>query len=253
MSTPKYPKFATLDSRLRSFADPYWAAARVPVTRLSLAQAGFFYSGRAPWGTVRQERELGIIDGTTCFHCGVVVCLWEEADHPEDEHRRFRPDCQFLASLPLPPPVYTTSGFTSYSDGNSKVSDWMCESEIINHFSKRNPRASLTQLRNTLHNRWMKKRIPFRTVSDLEAAYSCQTEWLTTRNQLIDDSCTQKREEDERQRRAANECIVCVENQKNTLILPCRHLIVCERCFGCINRCPYCRARITTGYVIYSV
>mmetsp|Transcript_10523 Transcript_10523/g.13340 ORF Transcript_10523/g.13340 Transcript_10523/m.13340 type:complete len:86 (-) Transcript_10523:38-295(-) len=41
-------------------------------------------------------------------------------------------------------------------------------------------------------------------------------------------------------------CIVCEECEKNTLLLPCRHLCLCEKCAKLENmlHCPLCRCEI---------
>ena len=41
------------------------------------------------------------------------------------------------------------------------------------------------------------------------------------------------------------ECVICMTDDKNTMMLPCRHLIVCSRCSGEVTarnkKCPICR------------
>ena len=41
---------------------------------------------------------------------------------------------------------------------------------------------------------------------------------------------------------AEDECVVCLANGKEVLLLPCRHLCVCRECFSMIDKCPVCRA-----------
>jgi hypothetical protein len=38
-----------------------------------------------------------------------------------------------------------------------------------------------------------------------------------------------------------NICSICLENEKNTVIVSCGHLSMCERCAKKINKCPICR------------
>lgn len=41
-----------------------------------------------------------------------------------------------------------------------------------------------------------------------------------------------------------NSCILCCENEKNTVILPCHHMISCIDCTNKINKCPICQVKI---------
>jgi len=47
-------------------------------------------------------------------------------------------------------------------------------------------------------------------------------------------------------------CLVCLEAERNTILLPCRHSPVCERCLLEIRKpqCPVCRANLD-GYIIH--
>ena len=40
-----------------------------------------------------------------------------------------------------------------------------------------------------------------------------------------------------------NECLLCVR-ERNTVLLPCKHLTVCEKCAACIQKCPVCSCRV---------
>lgn len=47
------------------------------------------------------------------------------------------------------------------------------------------------------------------------------------------------------------QCVICLNNPKDTLLLPCRHMCICEKCSGSLlsnsNRnCPLCRADYAT-------
>ena len=46
------------------------------------------------------------------------------------------------------------------------------------------------------------------------------------------------------------ECVICMTEQKDTMLLPCRHLIVCSKCSGEVTsrnrKCPICRIGIIT-------
>jgi hypothetical protein len=43
------------------------------------------------------------------------------------------------------------------------------------------------------------------------------------------------------ERGAEEDCVVCLTNRKDMILLPCRHLCVCSSCFSHITQCPVCR------------
>jgi len=40
------------------------------------------------------------------------------------------------------------------------------------------------------------------------------------------------------------ECCVCLEVPKNTVLMPCRHLCVCNECSQILTQCPLCRFEV---------
>lgn len=48
-----------------------------------------------------------------------------------------------------------------------------------------------------------------------------------------------------------NECVVCMENLKNTLLLPCAHACVCTDCSDSIDQCPLCRTDVEKRMKIF--
>mmetsp|Transcript_33599 Transcript_33599/g.42891 ORF Transcript_33599/g.42891 Transcript_33599/m.42891 type:complete len:330 (-) Transcript_33599:86-1075(-) len=43
-----------------------------------------------------------------------------------------------------------------------------------------------------------------------------------------------------------NACIICMDAPKSTLLMPCRHICVCDECSDSVNQCPMCRDDIVT-------
>ncbi len=39
-------------------------------------------------------------------------------------------------------------------------------------------------------------------------------------------------------------CVVCLDNHRNTVFVPCGHLVTCNACSIEINECPICRRHI---------
>ena len=40
----------------------------------------------------------------------------------------------------------------------------------------------------------------------------------------------------------SSECVICLTNPRDTVLLPCRHLCCCQACFPHLDKCPVCRA-----------
>lgn len=36
-------------------------------------------------------------------------------------------------------------------------------------------------------------------------------------------------------------CVVCSERKRNTLFLPCKHIVICTECSTLLNECPTCK------------
>lgn len=48
------------------------------------------------------------------------------------------------------------------------------------------------------------------------------------------------------------ECVICLTDPKDTLLLPCRHLCVCSECFRHVDKCPVCRSAFDNYIVLES-
>ena len=42
----------------------------------------------------------------------------------------------------------------------------------------------------------------------------------------------------------SNDCVICMSDQANTILLPCRHLCICKDCGKKLSNCPICRVSI---------
>ena len=48
-------------------------------------------------------------------------------------------------------------------------------------------------------------------------------------------------------------CKICLDKEKCMLTLPCRHISMCEDCFGLVGDCPICRTPIQSTIKVFSV
>ncbi|KAK7582126.1 hypothetical protein V9T40_013571 [Parthenolecanium corni] len=79
-SAAKFPHYANVQARLKSFAS---CNRKLKVKLLS--EAGFFYHGSD--------------DCTICFHCGGGLKEWKDSDDPWIEHAYWYPRCGFVLSM----------------------------------------------------------------------------------------------------------------------------------------------------------
>ncbi|XP_039956744.1 death-associated inhibitor of apoptosis 2 [Bactrocera tryoni] len=79
ISTPKKPKFSSLDSRLRTYVN--WPIPDIQKPD-ALAQAGLYYQN--------------VEDQVRCFHCNIGLRSWQREDDPWFEHAKWFPQCQFV-------------------------------------------------------------------------------------------------------------------------------------------------------------
>ncbi|GMI40017.1 hypothetical protein TrCOL_g2027 [Triparma columacea] len=48
-------------------------------------------------------------------------------------------------------------------------------------------------------------------------------------------------------------CVICLDNKRNTVLLPCKHLCVCKACAGpTLKECPMCRQEIHDSMRVYT-
>lgn len=49
-----------------------------------------------------------------------------------------------------------------------------------------------------------------------------------------------------------NVCVICRDEQKNVVLMPCRHLCLCTTCSGSVHTCPLCRKQIRNILNVYT-
>lgn len=49
---------------------------------------------------------------------------------------------------------------------------------------------------------------------------------------------------------STEECVICLTDPKDTILLPCRHLCVCSECFRHVDKCPVCRSAFDNYIVL---
>lgn len=76
---PKFPDYALLCARLKSFSS--WSSGKISNPE-TLSKAGLFFSGKG--------------DLVICFFCGGSLKDWQNEDVPWVEHARWFPNCKYV-------------------------------------------------------------------------------------------------------------------------------------------------------------
>ena len=50
----------------------------------------------------------------------------------------------------------------------------------------------------------------------------------------------------------SDECIICMEEPRQTVLMPCGHMLACATCAAQLDDCPTCRKRITSRVRVYT-
>ena len=49
----------------------------------------------------------------------------------------------------------------------------------------------------------------------------------------------------------AVECVVCLDARRTNILMPCRHVCVCEACAATLRLCPICRGEVRDQFVVF--
>uniref|UniRef100_A0A1B0GLP2 RING-type domain-containing protein n=1 Tax=Lutzomyia longipalpis TaxID=7200 RepID=A0A1B0GLP2_LUTLO len=111
---PKMPKYASLDARLRTFAQ--WPKSDIQRGEV-LAQAGFYYQGNQ--------------DQVRCFQCDGGLKCWLADDDPWCEHARWFPKCQFVQLIKGQPYIDSVQRTAETAKQESSMRDRRSEPTML--------------------------------------------------------------------------------------------------------------------------
>ena len=62
----------------------------------------------------------------------------------------------------------------------------------------------------------------------------------------------QKKKQEEAAAAEVDTCCICLDGKKSVVLLPCRHLCLCEKCNSpSLKKCPICRSTIESRMVVF--
>ncbi|XP_040567805.1 death-associated inhibitor of apoptosis 2 [Lepeophtheirus salmonis] len=278
---PVHPKYSTVESRLRTFAE--WPPALVPRPK-ELSDAGFYY--------------IGLSDQVKCFSCDGGLRNWTPQDDPWTEHARWFSKCgfvrlikgdEFIQECIVKKPTTESDPLTEQESGSGgdgedeKITNLMSTS-IVNEVLSMG--IDPNKVKSALKKKVSETGIGFSTSSQLmDAAFGVKRCDGTSTNELAAErvpktnviippstettssisttvaippvnnlSISPKLEEnaevgsdlesENRMLKEQRQCKICMDNEIGVVFLPCGHLICCTSCAPALQDCPLCRTSI---------
>uniref|UniRef100_A0A2C9JBD6 RING-type domain-containing protein n=1 Tax=Biomphalaria glabrata TaxID=6526 RepID=A0A2C9JBD6_BIOGL len=259
-SPPSYPAYLSYTKRMESFM--VWPAGNIHAPE-DLAYNGFFYAGYS--------------DCVRCHQCGLGLKSWRQGDNILDEHKKFRPTCQFLVkllnasvnerSLNMHQAEQQNLTISANTESNAEArSRFLYPNEYPSVNATTRDKCQVTTLNYTpistgyemtVMNVSASTTIPVIKKQDDESNKPGETkdhkEQLGTL-QHINNSETRPegsqsieskllKKENTNLKELMN-CKVCRQRPSKSLFLPCGDLYACEECANQLSHCPNCRSRI---------
>lgn len=273
--TPKYQQFAIKSVRMSSYRN---FPSYVHQSKESLAEAGFFYSGKE--------------DVVYCFFCGQGLKSWEPCDDPWVEHATWSPKCVYVRNVKGQDfinliqcsksnklPTENTNDNISIStevqnSGNTSTSnvtptkllmDTIAAESLIKCGYEREvirraikvylQRHGETTFRaadivsiifefedEDIHSKDEDEDPTFVLNSNTSATVN-KTKYISDKN-LGANILPHALSEENEQLKDQTCCKICVEKEVSIVFLPCGHLCSCVECAPALKQCPICRATI---------
>uniref|UniRef100_A0A6B2EAJ7 Putative inhibitor of apoptosis 2 protein n=1 Tax=Phlebotomus kandelakii TaxID=1109342 RepID=A0A6B2EAJ7_9DIPT len=264
---PRMPKFASLDARLRTFAQ--WPVAEIQRGEV-LAQAGFYYQGNQ--------------DQVRCFQCDGGLKCWLADDDPWCEHAKWFPKCQFVQLMRGQAYIESVQRTASQKQASRRPTMTLDEA-MATDAVRETLRMGLHEgrIRAATKQQLEHRGRPFDTADDLVRAVLGgqvvnevdldDVEASNDSNDIVrqvsdiigllvsstNRSCDateepvaaqaepkdpQSLEEENRKLKDARLCKICMDEEISIVFLPCAHLASCGQCASGVAHCPLCRSVI---------
>jgi baculoviral IAP repeat-containing protein 7/8 len=166
----------------------------------------------------------GIGDVVICFHCAARLDCWRDEDDVWICHSRWHPQCEFV--LANKGPVYVREV--------RRIHSRLIESafeDLIELAKKQGKVLDLNFLKNVPDEYLINKTIE--QSKEIAKAMNSDKMEIEPRETVL--------------------CRICCEKEKNTVFLPCTHLLACSSCAVSVNKCPYCRLPVEGTFKTFIV
>ncbi|CAN7990621.1 unnamed protein product [Ixodes hexagonus] len=248
-TTPMFPDYKTLVSRLQSFGDEY--VKKFKGNPETLAKAGLFYNGFME------------CDRTVCFQCGGGLYQWDDGDSPIEEHARWYPDCAFVRLSLGDAEVQNIQikhqealqGAATDCDGqgaNGNATDDEVEEAVARYLDGEATRRGFfeefgiteTTVRNAV--KLLVSRGQKELIHDEREVDAAIKETVSMKKSRIDVQTAAKGQES-----TGSLCVLCQKNDRQVMFSPCFHLVACESCSKTLEICCVCKKPIADKIKAY--
>lgn len=192
------------------------------------AAAGFFYTGD--------------LDTNRCFRCGLKINKLRFGEDPFEKHRFLSPDCDFVKER-----IHSETRHLDESDESGSE-----ESELnFNIDSSDDSEWDITSEENapkTIGKLTISKRSLFKLFNYLLQIFTYKCKYIL---KFVSD--IEELRLENLQMKSEITCRVCKNVGVEILFLPCRHLLVCEKCSESVVNCCKCGQTILGTVRIYLV
>lgn len=199
---PKYPTLSAIESRIKTFET--WPKSEI-LSPMKLAEAGFYFTK--------------IHDNTMCFFCGGGLKHWNASSDPWVDHAA----------------MYSKCGFVRSQKDEKFIQDAISKKPPI--LSGNNVEAllsSMESLGTTIENKLFQEAKGKEQLETKNMAKVAGTSDSSTANALR--NCLRFSNSEE-----AKLCRICFVNERNIVLDPCGHFVLCKDCITSLSSCPICR------------
>lgn len=221
---PAYRQFRTQPSRENTFKQFLWPPA-MPQQPAQLAEAGFFYRG--------------LSDNVQCFYCAGGLKNWEPTDIPWEQHALWFPNCAYLQLVKGREFVRTVQQSIHRPIPENEQEKELLEAVDDYNLAVQTPTTTTTTTTTTT------------LLQHGDSGYSSPTEevkkGVTNKEEKGDvknENLNQLVEENQKLKESKL-CIICVEEEKAAVFIPCGHLVACPKCSTAFSHCPMCRTPVS--------
>lgn len=216
------PDYSDINVRIASF-NKNWPSNKTQ-TPEELSEAGFY------------KYKCG--DKVRCFTCGGGLKDWTDSDDPWEEHALSYPNCYY---------VILKKGEEFINTVKDKYASRFDDVPFIP--SSPPPLPSRLSIMNLSSNSNIHNTTPSNTEIDLSPSKELVSKKVkTSESPTTSDS---KSVSSSASSSNTTSCKICFDSTIDTILIPCMHIVVCNKCASKVNKCPACNTDIIKADRVY--
>lgn len=210
-----YEQYAMETARLKTFDN--WPKGLSQNAEL-MAEAGFFYTGSG--------------DKVLCFYCKCGIKDWERDDDPWREHALLSPQCAYVTMV-------RSAEFIQKVVSSACVIKQASSLSSSEQTQRQSPKPSTSGKGSVVAA--AARGIASLTIDENESSAVASSAVAG----LADNDAAAAAKTD------FALCVICFENERQIVHLPCSHMAVCSKCSFVIKKCCICRETFTRNLRVY--